>query len=82
VYLTDDTKEQSIARSGGDLGNKGEAAVTALRMIDFKRIYPAKRKHRIWTFLIDNKRKRSLIKLLFYCLTYKMRNKTTLIIGN
>ena len=36
--LTDDTKEQSIARSGGDLGNKGvEAAVTALRMIDFKR---------------------------------------------
>jgi len=36
--LTDDTKEQSIARSGGNLGNKGvEAAVTALRMIDFKR---------------------------------------------
>lgn len=36
--LTDDTKEQSIARSGGDLGNKGvEAAVTALQMIDFKR---------------------------------------------
>lgn len=36
--LTDDTKEQSIARSGGDLGNKGvEAAVTALKMIDFKR---------------------------------------------
>jgi 6,7-dimethyl-8-ribityllumazine synthase len=36
--LTDDTKEQSIARSGGDLGNKGvEAAVTALRMIDFKK---------------------------------------------
>lgn len=35
--LTDDTKEQSIARSGGDLGNKGvEAAVTALQMIDFK----------------------------------------------
>lgn len=34
--LTDDTKEQSIARSGGDLGNKGvEAAVTALRMIQF-----------------------------------------------
>lgn len=36
--LTDDTKEQSIARSGGDLGNKGvEAAVTALHMINFKR---------------------------------------------
>lgn len=36
--LTDDTKEQSIARSGGSLGNKGvEAAVTALQMIAFKR---------------------------------------------
>lgn len=36
--LTDDNKEQSIARSGGDLGNKGvEAAVTALKMINFKR---------------------------------------------
>ena len=36
--LTDDTAEQSIARSGGNLGNKGiEAAVTALQMIDFKR---------------------------------------------
>lgn len=36
--LTDDTKEQSIARSGGVHGNKGvEAAVTALQMIDFKR---------------------------------------------
>lgn len=36
--LTDDTKEQSMARSGGDLGNKGvEAAVTALRMIDFRK---------------------------------------------
>ena len=35
--LTDDTKEQSIARSGGDLGNKDiEAAVTALQMINFK----------------------------------------------
>ena len=34
--LTDDNKEQSIARSGGNLGNKGvEAAVTALKMIDF-----------------------------------------------
>ena len=36
--LTDDTKEQSEARSGGNLGNKGvEAAVTALQMIDFKK---------------------------------------------
>lgn len=36
--LTDNTKEQSIARSGGDLGNKGvEAAITALKMIDFKK---------------------------------------------
>lgn len=36
--LTDDNKEQSIARSGGDLGNKGvEAAVTALQMIDFNK---------------------------------------------
>ncbi|MBP7173694.1 MAG: 6,7-dimethyl-8-ribityllumazine synthase [Cloacibacterium sp.] len=36
--LTDDTKEQSIARSGGVLGNKGvEAGITALKMIDFKR---------------------------------------------
>ena len=36
--LTDDTKEQSMARSGGGLGNKGvEAAVTALRMIDFRK---------------------------------------------
>ena len=36
--LTDDTKEQSIARSGGTLGNKGiEAGVTALQMIDFKK---------------------------------------------
>ncbi|WP_018675472.1 6,7-dimethyl-8-ribityllumazine synthase [Riemerella columbina] len=35
--LTDDTKEQSIARSGGALGNKGvEAAITALKMVDFK----------------------------------------------
>lgn len=35
--LTDDTKEQSIARSGGALGNKGiESAVTALKMIVFK----------------------------------------------
>lgn len=36
--LTDDTKEQSIARSGGKLGNKGiEAAVTALKMIQLKK---------------------------------------------
>ena len=36
--LTDDNQEQSIARSGGNLGNKGvEAAVTALQMIDLKR---------------------------------------------
>ena len=36
--LTDDTKEQSIARSGGVLGNKGvEAGVTALQMIEFKK---------------------------------------------
>lgn len=35
--LTDDNKEQSIARSGGNLGNKGvEAAVTALQMINLK----------------------------------------------
>ena len=41
--LTDDTKEQSIARSGGNLGNKGvEAAVTALQMIDFKKNLSAK----------------------------------------
>lgn len=38
--LTDDNKEQSIARSGGILGNKGvEAGVTALKMIDFKKKY-------------------------------------------
>jgi 6,7-dimethyl-8-ribityllumazine synthase len=31
--LTDDNKEQSLSRSGGSLGNKGEeAAVTAVRM--------------------------------------------------
>lgn len=36
--LTDDNKEQSIARSGGNLGNKGiEAGVTALKMIDFNK---------------------------------------------
>ena len=38
LNMTDDNKEQSIARSGGNLGNKGiEAGVTALKMIDFKR---------------------------------------------
>lgn len=37
--LTDDTKEQSLARSGGNLGNKGvEAAVTALEMVRFQRL--------------------------------------------
>lgn len=36
--LTDDHKEQSIARSGGSLGNKGiEAGVMALKMIDLRR---------------------------------------------
>jgi 6,7-dimethyl-8-ribityllumazine synthase len=37
--LTDDNKEQSIARSGGNLGNKGvDAAVADLHMIDFKKM--------------------------------------------
>ena len=41
--LTDDSKEQSIARSGGNLGNKGiEAAVTALQMINFKKLLQMK----------------------------------------
>ena len=36
--LTDNTEQQSIDRSGGKHGNKGdEAAVTALKMVDFKR---------------------------------------------
>lgn len=36
--LTNDTMQQSIDRAGGIHGNKGdEAAVTAVRMIDFKR---------------------------------------------
>ena len=44
--LTDNNKEQSIARSGGDLGNKGvEAAVTALQMIKFKRKLNQKPNH-------------------------------------
>jgi 6,7-dimethyl-8-ribityllumazine synthase len=35
--LTDDTKQQSIDRSGGILGNKGiEAGVTALKMLGLK----------------------------------------------
>lgn len=38
--LTDDNKEQSIARSGGKLGNKGvEAGVTALKMIEFNKSF-------------------------------------------
>lgn len=36
--LTDNNKQQSLDRSGGKYGNKGvEAAVTALKMIDFNR---------------------------------------------
>jgi 6,7-dimethyl-8-ribityllumazine synthase len=36
--LTDDTEEQSIARSGGSKGNKGtEAAITAIKMIGLQR---------------------------------------------
>lgn len=36
--LTDNTEEQSIARSGGIHGNKGtEAAVTAMKMVKLKR---------------------------------------------
>ncbi len=36
--LTDDNEQQSLDRSGGKLGNKGvEAAVAALKMIEFKR---------------------------------------------
>ena len=35
--LTDNTEQQSIDRSGGKLGNKGdEAAITAIKMIDLK----------------------------------------------
>ena len=35
--LTDTTEQQSIDRSGGRLGNKGdEAAVTAIKMVDLK----------------------------------------------
>lgn len=38
--LTDNNKEQSIARSGGELGNKGvEAGVTALKMIEFNKSF-------------------------------------------
>jgi len=36
--LTDDTEEQSIARSGGNKGNKGtEAAITAIKMVGLQR---------------------------------------------
>lgn len=36
--LTDNTEQQSIDRSGGKLGNKGdEAAVTSIKMIDLQR---------------------------------------------
>jgi len=36
--LTDDNEEQSISRSGGKFGNKGvEAAVSALKMVEFRR---------------------------------------------
>lgn len=42
--LTDNAKEQSLARSGGKHGNKGiEAAATALMMIDFKKNLSEKR---------------------------------------
>jgi len=36
--LTDDNKQQSIDRSGGKHGNKGtEAAISAIKMIDFQK---------------------------------------------
>lgn len=42
--LTDDTEEQSRARSGGVHGNKGvEAGATALQMINFKRKLSARK---------------------------------------
>ena len=35
--LTDHKKSQSIARSGGEYGNKGaEAAITAIKMASYK----------------------------------------------
>ena len=38
--LTDNHKQQSLDRSGGKHGNKGvEAAITALKMIDFNRSF-------------------------------------------
>ena len=38
--LTDNNKQQSLDRSGGKHGNKGvEAAITALKMIDFNRSF-------------------------------------------
>ena len=37
--LTDQNKEQSIARSGGSKGNKGtEGAIAAIKMLDLKKI--------------------------------------------
>jgi len=42
--LTDDNESQSIARSGGALGNKGvEAAVAAIKMADMRNGFNAKR---------------------------------------
>ena len=38
--LTDNTEQQGIDRSGGKHGNKGdEAAVTAIKMVDFQKIF-------------------------------------------
>jgi 6,7-dimethyl-8-ribityllumazine synthase len=38
--LTTNTKQEAIDRSGGKLGNKGiEAAVTAIKMVDFKNLF-------------------------------------------
>jgi 6,7-dimethyl-8-ribityllumazine synthase len=38
--LTDNTEEQSIARSGGAHGNKGtEAAIAAIKMVDLKKSF-------------------------------------------
>ncbi|NBG65659.1 6,7-dimethyl-8-ribityllumazine synthase [Acidiluteibacter ferrifornacis] len=41
--LTDNNEQQSIDRSGGKMGNKGdEAAVTAIKMIDLQRRFEKK----------------------------------------
>lgn len=41
--LTDNNEQQSIDRSGGKLGNKGdEAAITAIKMIDLQRRFEKK----------------------------------------